>query len=92
MGRSHPNLHVFLETLQKEEEYAESIWRLADLGEGPPLKKRKYAQNNARIERTVGRRYAEYKAEQEGVLDGDWDAGLLKYLKTLGHSTSNILS
>ena len=82
---------MFLEALQKEEGYAESIRRLADLGQGPPRKKRKYAQNNARIERIVGR-YAEYKAEQDGVLDGDWDAGLLKYLKTLGHSTSEILS
>ena len=82
---------MFLEALQKEEEYAESTRRLADLGAEPPRKKRRYVQNNTRIERVVGR-YAEYKAEQEGVLDGDWDAGFLKYLKTLGHSTSSILS
>ena len=61
------------------------------MGAEPPRKKRRYVQNNTRIERVVGR-YAEYKAEQEGVLDGDWDAGFLKYLKTLGHSTSSILS
>ena len=33
----------------------------------------------------------EFKEEQEDALDGDWDAGILKYLKTLGHSTSRIL-
>ena len=82
---------MFLEALQKEEEYAESTRRLADLGAEPQRKKRRYVQNNTRIERVVGR-YAEYKAEQEGALDGDWDAGFLKYLKTLGHSTSSILS
>ena len=50
----------------------------------------KYAQNDVGIERVVSR-YQEYKVEQEDVLDGDWDAGYLKYLKTLGHSTSRIL-
>ena len=61
--------------------------RLVDLGESPPRKKRKFVQNDDRIERVV-RRYQEYKEEQQDVLDGDWDAGFLKYLKTLGQSTS----
>ena len=81
---------MFLEALQKEEEYAESIKRLVVLGEGPARKKRKYAQNDARIESIVGR-YAEYKDEQEDTLEGDLDGGFLKYLKTPGHSTSRIL-
>ena len=50
LGKSHPNLHVFLSALQKEEVYAESRRRDIDLGEGPVRKRRKYAQNNTRIE------------------------------------------
>ena len=63
--------------------------RLVDLGERPSRKKRKYLQNDARRQRIVGR-YAKYKDEQEDTLGGDLDAGVLKYLKTLGHSTSRI--
>ena len=35
-------------------------------------------------------RYADYKEEQVNILDGVWDGGLLKYVKTLGHSRSTI--
>ena len=90
LGRRHPNLHVFLEALLKEEEYSESSRRAIDLGEEPPRKKRKYIRNDVRIERVV-RRFQEYKEAQEDVLEGDWDDGILKYLKTLGHSSSRVL-
>ena len=63
--------------------------RLADLGEGPARKKRKYLQNDACIERIVGR-YEECKEAQKDVLDGDWQEGLLKYLLTLGHSARSV--
>ena len=60
-----------------------------DLGNEPPKKKRNYRQNDIRIERIV-RRYDEYKAEQEEALEGDWESGTLKYLRTLGHSARGI--
>ena len=47
LGRCHPNLHLFLDALYKEDQYAESMRRSADLGEGPPRKKRKYVLNDA---------------------------------------------
>ena len=68
--------------------YAESKRRDIDLGAAPARKRRKYAQNNTRIERIV-RRYDEYKTEQE-ALDGDWDSGILKYLRSLGHSARRV--
>ena len=77
------------ESLSKEERHAESRRRLADLGEVPARKKRKYLQNDARIERIVGR-YDEYKEVQEDALDGDWQEGLLKYLLTLGRSARGV--
>ena len=80
---------MFLESLTKEDRYAESRRRLADLGEGPARKKRKYLQNDARIERIVGR-YEDYKEAQEDALDGDWQVGVLKYLLTLGHSARGV--
>ena len=90
LGRRHPNLHVFLGALLNEEEYSESSRRSIDLGEDPPRKKRKYVRNDVRIERVV-RRFQEYKEAQGDVLDGNWNGGILKYLKTLGHSSSRIL-
>ena len=63
--------------------------RPADLGEGPARKKRKYLQNDGRIERIVDR-YEESKEAQEDVLDGDWQGGLLKYLLSLGHSARGV--
>ena len=89
LGKQHPNLYEFLEALLKEELYAESKRLSVDVGEPPERKKRKYLRNDARIERIVGR-YTEYKDEQEGLLEGDWDNGLLKYLKTLGHSARGV--
>ena len=80
---------MFLDALYKEEQYAESIRRSVDLGEGPPRKKRKYVQNDARIRRIVGR-YGEYVEEQEDLEDNDWNGGILKYLRTLGYSSSRI--
>ena len=62
---------------------------MVDLGERHVRKRRKYHRNDARIARVVGR-LAEYKEEQENILDGNWDGGLLKYLKTLGHSISRV--
>ena len=56
--------------MQKEEKYAESRRQLADLGDGPVRKKRKFLQNDVRIERVVVR-YGEYKEAQEDALDGD---------------------
>ena len=91
LGRRHPNLYVFLTALAKEERYAASKRRAVDLGQEPARKKRKYVQNDIRIERIV-RRYTEYVAEQEDTLEGDWDAGTLKYLRTLGHSARAIYS
>ena len=76
-------------SLVKEERYADSRRRLVDLGQGPSRKKRKYIQNDERIERIVGR-YTEYKDEQEDALEGDWDAGILKYMRTLGHSARSV--
>ena len=90
LGRRHPNLHVFLNALLKEEEYSESTRRAIDLGEEPPRKRRKYIRNDVRIERVV-RRFQEYKEAQEDLLDGDWADGILKSLRTLGHSSSRIL-
>ena len=91
IGKKHPNLFEFLDSLQKEELYAESRRRGVDLGNEPPKKKRKYRQNDIRIERIV-RRYTEYVAEQGDALEGDWDAGILKYLRTLGRSGRSIYS
>ena len=89
IGKKHPNLFEFLDSLRKEELYAESRRRGVDLGNEPPKKKRKYLLNDVRISRIVGR-YAEYKAEQDEALEGDWDSGTLKYLLTLGHSGRGI--
>ena len=89
LGKRHPNLHVFLEALRKEDVYAESRRRAVDLGGAPARKRRKYIQNDIRIER-ITRRYEEYKEEQEGALEGDWDVGTLKYLRTLGHSARRV--
>ena len=89
MGRHHPNLYVFLEALQKEEEYSEKMRRCVDLGEGPPRRKRKYEENDARIERIV-RRYREYREAEGDLLEGDWNGGLLKYMRTLGHSSRRV--
>ena len=89
LGRYHPNLHLFLDALYKEEQYAESMRRSVDLGEGPPRKKRKYVLNDARIRRIVSR-YGEYVDEQEDLDDNDWNGGILKYLRTLGSSSSRI--
>ena len=75
--------------MQKEEEYSEKMRRFVDLGEGPPLKRRKYVQNDARIERIVGR-YSEYREAEADLLEGDWEGGLLKYMRTLGHSSRRI--
>ena len=89
IGKKHPNVFEFLDSLLKEELYAESRRRGVDLGNEPPKKKRKYRQNDIRIERIV-RRYDEYKVKQEGPLEGDWGVGILKYLRTLGHSATGI--
>ena len=75
--------------MQKEEKYAESRRQLADLGDGPVRKKRKFLQNDARIERVVGR-YGEYKEAQQDAFDGDWREGLLMYMLTLGHSARGV--
>ena len=73
-----------------EEQYVESKRTLISLGSEPPRKRLKYRQNDDRIERIV-LRYSEYIEAQEGLLDGDWDNGLLKYVKTLGYSARRVL-
>ena len=80
-----PKLYEFIDSLLKEELYAEGRRRSVDLGNAPPRKKRKYQQNDARIEQIV-RRYEDCKAEQVDLLDDDWENGTLKYLRTIGHS------
>ena len=79
---------MFLSAFRKEV-FAESMRRDVDLGAGPARKIRKYAQNNTRIER-IARRYEEYKTEQEEALEGDWDSGILRYLRTLGHPVRRV--
>ena len=74
----------------KEEQYAESRRKLISLGDAPPRNKLKYRQNDVRIERVV-LMYSEYIDAQESLLDGDWDNGLLKYLKTIGYSARSVL-
>ena len=91
LGKRHPNLFVFLTALGKEEKYAASKRRAVALGEEPDRKRRKYVQNDRRIERIVSR-YAEYQEEQGDALEGDWEAGTLKYLVSLGHSARSIYS
>lgn len=90
MGKQHPNIWEFLAVLTKEDQYAESKRTLISLGNEPPRKKLKYRQNDAKIDRIV-LRYGEYLDAQEGLLDGDWDNGLLKYLRTLGYSARSVL-
>ena len=63
---------------------------MISLGNEPPRKKLKYRQNDGSIERLV-LRYSEYIEAQEDLLDGDWDNGLLEYIKTLGYSSRSVL-
>ena len=89
IGKFHPNLHEFLDALMEEERYSEGRRQAIDLGEEPTRKKKKYAENDTRIERIVGR-YGTYKEEQDNRQGGDWDAGLLKYMRTIGHAARGI--
>ena len=90
LGKQHPNIWEFLTVLCTEEQYAESKRTLISLGNEPPRKRLRYRQNDDRIERIV-LRYSEYIEAQEGLLDGDWNNGLLKYVKTLGYSARRVL-
>ena len=64
LRRRHPNLYVYLTALAKEGRYAANRRGAFDLGEEPARKKRKYVQNDMRIERIV-RRYTEYASDQD---------------------------
>ena len=87
IGKKHPNICSFMESLAIEERYSEGQRRIADLGNPPPKKKKCYAQNDARLEQLVRRLQDITETEAE---DDPWSGGYLKYLRTVGHSARGL--
>jgi hypothetical protein len=90
IGKTHPNVYEFLEAMKKEEKYSAAQRELVNLGNSPPKKKRKYLQNDQRLERLVSR-FDEIVAEEgddddDGDEDDAWSTGRLTYLRSVGQS------
>ena len=87
LGKHHPNIFEFLEALMEEEKYSESQRILIEAGEQPQQKKKSYIENDRRL-MTVSSQFNDYLLEEDEREDEEdpWEWGLLKFLKTIGHS------
>ena len=87
VGKSHPNIYSMLEKMQKEMQYSDAQRELIELGNAPPRKKAKYAQNDERL-KNLADTYRQVIAHT-----GDpnpWRNGHLRYLRAVGHSARGI--
>ena len=92
VGKAHPTLYSFLNTLKKEENYVEAKREELEAGNPPPQKHHIYRRNDERILALV-QRFNEYlNEEMEDDDDDPWEHGLLLYLKSLGHSARGIIT
>ena len=89
VGKKHPNIYAFLDTLKEEDRYAEARRRAVDLGQPPPLKRRRYRQNDDRL-LSLTRRYNDIAEEDDPEELDVWKKGVLKYLRLIGHSARGI--
>lgn len=87
VGKAHPNIYVFLEALKAEEHYILRRREASDLGRSPPAKKPKHRQHDDRLQRLC-LRYNDMIQERGANI---WETGILKYLRTVGHSAMGIL-
>lgn len=80
VGRAHPNIFRFLEELRKEEQYVTTVRESIELGREPPAKKKKYVENDERLQRLAAK-YGEEEGEED---ENPWKCGRLKYLRNIG--------
>lgn len=84
VAKRHPNIFALVEALGNEELYVQGQRELVASGGKPQQKKKEYVENDARLQRLT-QRFHEF-LEEEDEEEENFDQGLLKYLKNVGHS------